>query len=248
MLDMDDKESMLRSIEEFLNRFRVGTDKTRPKKNTLDQYKSMIKNHLIKEKGWDITNTKDFPKFNTFYRGLLLKLKDSGKADTEHHKEIPPATLSKINSFLSILHQLVIGTPKTEEYDSLIEKLPVKWQDNYHYLCQYGIMFIVMNYLARRGREGFDTLKKDSFELREDPEIGKYFKKITGEVSKNHKVDDEDLTAGGIITFNSTPEGLSPGQFFEDFLEKLNPGNDCLFQRPKRPSKIFRLRNNPRIW
>ena len=245
---MDDKESTLRCVEEFLNRFRVGKDQSRPKKNTLDQYKSFIKNHLIKEKGWDITNTRDFPKFNTFYRGLLLKLKDAGKADTSHHPEIPSSTLSALNSFLVILHKLIIGDPKTEEYMSLIEKIPQEWQSNYHYLCQYGMIFIIMNYLARRGREGFDILKKNSFELREDLECGKYFKKVTGESSKNHKVDDEDLEAGGIIPFNLTPEGLSPGKYFQDWMTKLNPKNDFLFQRPKRPSKTFKLNQNPQIW
>ena len=201
----------------------------------------------------DISDKMQFPIFNEFYSGWMKKLKQEGKGDTTHRPDIPAASLKKIHELAKLLHELVTGNPDDESYQELMEQVPILPDDKgndkgHHYLTQNVIMFLVCHYLARRGREGLDQLKKTHFELLNDDEGNYYYKKVVGEASKNHKDDNEDLEEGGLIPFEPTSEGLSPGQFFKDWISKLNPDNPYLFQRPRRLSSKFSLKDNPEIW
>ena len=107
-------------------------------------------------------------------------------------------------------------------------------------------MFTIAHHFARRGQEGIDMLTKDHFKIFED-EGRKFFKKILGEVSKNHSMDDQDMQIGGIIPILEN-NSFSPGQFLKDYLTKLNPGCTFIFQKPKRIAANFKLESNPSIW
>ena len=54
---------------------------------------------------------------------------------------------------------------------------------------------------------------------------------------------------GGLIPFKKTQQGLSPGQYFEDYMKKLSPESDRLFQKPlaKKAERKGRLPWIP-IW
>ena len=131
----------------------------------------------------------------------------------------------------------------------LINQLPESYRGSFNYLAQYGAFFLVVQFLARRGRENLHALKKADFELQQDEDGNEFFVKVTGELTKNHRNDSENIDElGGILPFMETPEGLNPGLYFKEYLKKLNGKNDHLFQRPARPSKKFQLHMNPDCW
>ena len=66
--------------------------------------------------------------------------------------------------------------------------------------------------------------------------------------TKNHKTTDQDIEKGGRIYFNPNSVGLNPGEYLQDFMTKLNPKSKNLMQRPKQPSKQFKLEDNPNTW
>ena len=50
-----------------------------------------------------------------------------------------------------------------------------------------------------------------------EDEDGKYWKKVLGETSKNHRLDSEDLRKGGLIIYepNAYNPGYNGGEYFE---------------------------------
>jgi hypothetical protein len=176
------------------------------------------------------------------YGGLIKKLKNDGKTVTIHTKEIPKLALVKMFKMLDTLHHLITVDKNGQEYADLVKQVPPEYQDKYHYLLQWGIMFILALHYCRRAREGIDSLTKHHIEKQKDEESGRYFwTKVKDEVSKNHQQDDQNLAFGGVILFDESMEGLNPGQFIEDYMMTLNGENENLFQRPKRPSKEFNI-------
>ena len=250
-------------ILDFFVTLRVGKKEDLPKRNTVEVYKSFIKGIVKKKTGWDLTEATDFPRFAAFYKGFLKKLKSEGKGDTCHNDEIPKETLEKIFVFLKDVQGILEADG---DITDLIESnIPKEHRKTFHYLVEYGAFFLISLFTARRGREGLDSLKKEHFKIcAEDGQ--KFFKKTVGELSKNHRYgltnifkmsklvliffrsDDEDLTFGGIIPFEENDFGLNPGVYLEKYLERLHPECDFLFQRPKRPSKKFKLEDNPTVW
>ena len=103
-----------------------------------------------------VFNTNSF-KFQSFFFGLLRKIKAAGRADTDHHEEIPAASEEKIMDLLKTLQEIMeIEDKNTDEYRALVEKLPAAYRDNYHKLITRAMNYIFMSLLADRAREGID--------------------------------------------------------------------------------------------
>ena len=176
----DELEAML---QRFFHMYRVGNKNELPKRGTIETTKSFIKSYIRKKTTWDISDRVQFPLFTEFYSGWMKTLKNEGKADTSHQPDIPAATLKRIHEVGKILHELVTGNPDDQSYQDLMEQVPVLPDKDgkdkgFHYLCQNVIIFLVCHYLARRGREGLDSLKKSHFELQNDQEGNFYYKKV----------------------------------------------------------------------
>ena len=60
--------------------------------------------------------------------------------------------------------------------------------------------------------------------------------------------NDLETEPSGMIPFETTYEGLSPGQFIMDWKKKLAPDCEFLFQRPRKISRTFKMEDNPLIW
>ena len=95
---------------------------------------------------------------------------------------------------------------------------------------QNKIFFEVMLYFCRRGRQNLRQLKKTDFSVMTDGKGNKYVRKITDELTKNRRENDDGLD-GGIMLENSGPH--CPVTSFELYIKHLNPLNEYLFQRPK---------------
>ena len=54
---------------------------------------------------------------------------------------------------------------------------------------------------------------------------------MVNELTKNHRVNDENEDGGVIVEKN---DALCPVKSFEKYISKLNPKVECLFQRPTK--------------
>ena len=102
-----------------------------PRKNSVDNFKSFLKNRILKDSKnkIDITNEIQFPEFAIFWKGYIKELKRKGLADTKHNQEIPPETHEKINELLVILFQLMTKSADDDEYKELLKKVPKSYYD-----------------------------------------------------------------------------------------------------------------------
>ena len=212
-------------------------------------YKSFLRGNILKKTNLDLTNATIFPGFKRFYDGYCKTLKSAGKGNVTHNPEVPDDHLSKIYSLLNTIHGLMLGDPNDPSYEQLISTIPENFIKDIHYIALYGAIVLITQFLAKRGREEIDSYEKTDFDLREDEDGNRFYKKIVGRRSKNHQKDSENVEeTGGLILFEPTPENLSPGQYLHDFFEKLSPKSNSLCQRPRRKSKHFDIKTNPSCW
>ena len=253
---LNDKELLEKSLQDFFNNLRVGKEKLRPMRNTAEMYKTFIKGYILKKNGQDISDSIIFRNFCDFYKGFCKTLKSEGRGDTHHNREIPDSVIAEIYELLATIYSLMIADPNDASYQDLIRKLPESYRGDqgqtkgFNYLAQYGFLFIFIQFNARRGRENLDELKKTDLEMKKDEDGNIYFVKVTGELTKNHRSDSENVEeTGGLIPDLVTPEGFNPALFVKEFLKKLNPKSEFVFQRPTRLSKQkFRIQENPDCW
>ena len=113
------------------------------------------------------------------------------------------------------------------------------------YLAQYCFVFIIMYYLARRGREGFDCMQKGDFETFTAEDGFKYLRLTKKRKTKNYQRCDQDVKKGGSIPYEPNAFGVSPAQFCQDFEQLLDPKNKYLLQRPHRSLDMFTMKHGP---
>lgn len=95
----------------------------------------------------------------------MKTLKAEGKADTRHNPEIPKESLAKIHLLLKDIQDMMDKNITPEDFSRNMTRIPHGKEDKLHYLAQWGAFFIVATFLCRRGREGFETLKKSHFDI-----------------------------------------------------------------------------------
>ena len=78
----------------------------------------------------------------------------------------------------------------------------------------------------------------------------KYWKKVKGEATKNHRINSEDLRNGSFMLYEENDFGYNPGKYFEMFQTKLDSDAKYLFSQPIQPYKKngFKLHQNPSKW
>ena len=78
----------------------------------------------------------------------------------------------------------------TPAYKTVVEELPENYRERYHELLLRGVMYTIMLFDVRRGREGMVDLKRTSYEKRYNDVLARhYYQKVRGELSKNHRKD-----------------------------------------------------------
>ena len=90
-----------------------------------------------------------------FWSGYLKELKNLGRNDVTHNKEIPRSSVIKINENLALLLKLMQCDKNDRvKYNNLVQQLPLEYQDDYHKLLQFGTFYIIGMHFAKRGKEG----------------------------------------------------------------------------------------------
>ena len=101
-------------------------------------------------------------------------------------------------------------------------------------LVEY-VWFSLCYHFARRGREGWRELNKQSFEIKVDDTGARYVTEKLTEQTKNHqggsKQSDQLFSD---VRMYETSNGLNPVTAFEFYLSKVRPECDALFQTPNK--------------
>ena len=102
---------------------------------------------------------------------------------------------------------------------------------------QNKVQFDVRFYMIRRGSENIETMTKETFKLEYDTDIKMaYVRKVQDEVTKNHQELNSEIITGFMpqISYPATeyPHRLCPVRSFENYLEKLSPDSNMLWQQP----------------
>jgi hypothetical protein len=112
--------------------------------------------------------------------------------------EIPADSQQKIFALFGCLLD-VWETRGTDRYEDAVAKLPAEFRDSFHDLWQMAVMYIIIMFDVRRGREGVSEIRKNAYEKQTNSVTGLHFyQKVLGESSKNHQ-DDQGLESPNYV-------------------------------------------------
>ena len=202
---LDYKAVTAKTLNDVLKRFYAEVRKqngTLYSKTTMTSIRFGIQRKFKEiRKDINIIDSEEFRTSNEIFRAQCVYLKKEGCAKVNHKQPISTADIKK-------LYQSNVFSPENPK--SLQRK----------------VFFDVMLYLCRRGRE---NLKKDDFIIRVG-DNGEYIEKITDEMTKNRRENNE-AEEGGVILATGTQS--CPVESFKKYVSLLNPRVDEFFQRPK---------------
>ena len=229
-------EKMLLS---FFETWRVTTPSGQieiPKKNSMDNMKSMIKGWILSQTHHviDISSRAQFPKFCHAWKELLQR-SVAKRGIEEMHSVLDDRVLNRIFGFIGHLTDLVLSRG-SKDYDAMLERVPSDQHTSYHSLFQVGIHFMLNLFHIGDTRESVLKLKTSQFEK-------KYHSDLEMEYFDFHDSGEEKRRVSStpvcMIPFQENKFGCNPGLTFELYLSLLNPDRDLLFQAPKRSSSKF---------
>ena len=116
----------------------------------------------------DVIANQNYIKTNEIFQAVTKRGKDEGRGEIENKPAITDADMSKLSTYF--IHNMQ-GPPNGN-------------------LLQEIVLFNVIYYCGRRGRENLRKMTKDTFKIETDHDGRKYLRQIIKECDKNHKEDD----------------------------------------------------------
>jgi hypothetical protein len=161
-------------------------------------------------KGKDIDiNTSDFNNSNSAFKAILVNLARSGKGGIDHTPTISTGDLHKL-----------YDNPHVFSIDA-----PVGLQNK--------VLFELIYYTCRRGRENLHGMTKSTYIIETDDQGIEYVTQRLSEMDKNHR---EDMTSDDCVgegrMYQKPGSPLCPVFSYKRYLSKLHPDIDALWQRP----------------
>ena len=252
--DLLKDETKTKEFQEHLLHFffglRVGDENNmRPKIGYAEKIKRSIKGQILSNFAINIYELPKFAVFATGWSGFCKALLKDGRADVEHKNEIPARVMEKIQKLLYNTVQAIKGRG-TDEYEELLQKIPLHLHSQLNKLLQYGAQYELTRFNVRRGRENICEFKKKDIERQLDEIYNfHYYRVIKAEGDKNHKKTPTNVAHGGVIPFLKMDEqGYNPGELMELYLKFVpdmatmeGKTDGKLFVRPKVPSRKLDL-------
>ena len=129
------------------------------------------------EKGFDIVKDPPFVKSNEMFKAILVDVKKNGLGVRHSYEPISQIDLERIAEYFC------------NDYVTLPN--PRKLQQN--------IIFFIIYYFCRRGRENLYMMTQNTFEVRAEPDGKEYIFQAIDEIDKNHGPEDVTQTNQGKI-------------------------------------------------
>ena len=162
----------------------------------------------LKEKDIDI-NGEAFKKSNETFKAVKKDLVRRGKGSVEHRNPISKGDLEKLYSHPRVFNP---DTPMG---------------------LQQKVLFELILYTCRRGRENLHDMTKATYGVFKDDSGREYVEQVQSEVDKNHDENSSlnDTTGEGRM-YDRPGDKMCPVRSFKKYVSKLHPDLDALWQRP----------------
>lgn len=182
------------------------------KNTTLKAIRAALTRYFKETKSIDIINNESFIRANEIFDGMQKINKEKGKGNVISKPPIDDCDLMKISHYF---RQGMNGPPNPS-------------------LLQEVVLFYVLFYMCRRGRENLRTMTKNTFAIATDPHDGReYIYQAVDEADKNHSHKDTSKSNDGRIY--AVPDSETcPVNCFKLYIGKLHRDNNWLWQRPKK--------------
>ena len=142
---------------------------------TLKCLRSGLNRYFRKNRGIDITADSMFVKANEMFEAVKVNAKKEGRGVKRSTPPITPIDLERIAEYFC--------------YDHVTKPDPRCLQQN--------MLFYIVYFFCRRGRENLYTMTKDTFKLIVEPDGTQYYIQDIDEIDKNHTADDVNKTNEG---------------------------------------------------
>ena len=141
-----------------------------------------INRYMKAEKGKDIISNENFVKANEMFEAVRVNAKKQGRGVK---KSTPPITLIDLERIAEYFC-----------YDHVTKPDPRHLQQN--------ILFYIVYFFCRRGRENLYTMTKQTFKHVVEADGTEYFIQDIDEMDKNHGADDSQRTNEGRMYANNS--------------------------------------------
>ena len=135
---------------------------------TLKCIRAALNRVFRKEKGFDIAKDKEFNHANEVFHSVCATSKKAGRGATKSTVKITQIDLERIAEYFN--------------YDHMTKPDPKRLQQT--------IIFYIIYFFCRRGRENLYSMKKDTFSIHIEPDGTEYVYQTLDEMDKNHGIDD----------------------------------------------------------
>lgn len=115
----------------------------RYKNSTLKCIRAGVNRHIKETRGIDIVSDKRFIRCNEVFKGVQKQGKKAGKGSVKHKDVIESQDMERLQDYFS------------------------RYMEPNAVILQQFVMFNIMFYMCRRGRENFASMTVDTFEVRE---------------------------------------------------------------------------------
>ena len=137
--------------------------------------RAALNRYFHQERGFDIVKDSQFVKSNEMFKAMLVDGKKKGLAIRKSTRPISQIDLERIAEFFC--------------HDHIITPDPKRLQMN--------IIFYIIYYFCRRGRENLYMMNKSTFRVVVQPDGTEFVEKAVDELDKNHGPDDDEMTNRG---------------------------------------------------
>ncbi len=146
------------------------------KTTTLKAGRAALNRHFKQSRGLDIISDPAFLVANEMFKGVTVRNKQNGLGIVQHKKVIPKQDMEKLEMYFQQVVSTLLDAKNLQEI----------------------VMFYILYYFAKRGRENLRTISKGTFETAWDHETGCLFlfQKID-ECDKKHKENDTEPSNEG---------------------------------------------------
>ena len=214
-IDCSFETASAHEICDVLSRFWVEVRRADGNMYKVTSFKSMraaIQRKLKKLRGedFDIIKNREFGRSNTVFNAQKASMKKQGLGKVEHHQSISEVDMRLLYSS---------GVFDIEQPLGLLRK----------------VFFEILLHLCRRGQENIRDLTPKDFTLIKNKDGTESVIKTSDELDKNHR-DDHGQDDG---VMKATGQKHCPVASFKLYVQRRNPKQTALFQRPKASPSHF---------
>lgn len=164
-IDSDDLPAIL---SQFYTELRKKDGEGEYKTSTLKCIRAALNRYFKEKRSLDILSDARFIKTNEMFKGVTRVAKREGRGEVNSRPPIEAEDLQRITTYFT---NNLAGPPNAKHLQEIV-------------------LFHIIYYMGRRGRQNLRGMQKDTFAIATDASGKRYIYQAKKELDKNHKEDD----------------------------------------------------------